>query len=358
MAATRLTTLSACSSTIRLRALLGRSSRLPAAAGRPWRGDAVLSTPVLGGGAAVTRDGVTPEAVEPITAAGGSRIARPALDCGHQPRVGRHPARNGGRGGAVATRLENDRAAGAKKASFFDAALGDNVGAGSPSGAPTLSPLPPTALSTATPSAAPPAPRHAPRRLCVEEQGRNARWATPSGNAKLGSDTTRRGQDLNFTLGEDREAVTQRGQDINFGLGKQRNDITASKPSIYDVAFGPQGGSAGGGPAAAPAEGRQFLAEKAQAYNEADVRQNLRTITDSAYAEGLIPDDVYHAYVARAAGRGGAEAGSRGVESRSATPEVPEAPAGPVSERRAVPAARSDEDITAPPTGDASEHLP
>ena len=91
-------------------------------------------------------------------------------------------------------------------------------------------------------------------KLNTEEAGRNARWATPSGNAKLGSETTRRGQDvgastarrgqdvalhgneLDFHLGTKRNETTRRGQDQSFSLGTERNRI-AGKRGIYDVDF-------------------------------------------------------------------------------------------------------------------------
>jgi DNA-binding NtrC family response regulator/tetratricopeptide (TPR) repeat protein len=61
-----LETLSACSVTIRS----ARLQQVVAAAGRPWPGEEALGVVVLNGGAGRTRDGATPDAVEPIGAAG------------------------------------------------------------------------------------------------------------------------------------------------------------------------------------------------------------------------------------------------------------------------------------------------
>jgi DNA-binding NtrC family response regulator len=58
--------LAACSVAIRSAKL----NQVVASAGRPWAGEPSLSATVLSGAAAMTRDGVTPEAVEPIAAAG------------------------------------------------------------------------------------------------------------------------------------------------------------------------------------------------------------------------------------------------------------------------------------------------
>jgi DNA-binding NtrC family response regulator len=59
-------TLSACSVAIRS----ARLNQIVAAAGRPWPAEPAVSAPVLNGGASVAREGVTPEAIEPIGAAG------------------------------------------------------------------------------------------------------------------------------------------------------------------------------------------------------------------------------------------------------------------------------------------------
>jgi hypothetical protein len=53
------------------------------------------------------------------------------------------------------------------------------------------------------------------------EAGRNRRHTTPSGNAVLGSETTRRGQDIGA-------ATSRRGQDLTFQLGTRGQDVTAS----------------------------------------------------------------------------------------------------------------------------------
>lgn len=54
-----------------------------------------------------------------------------------------------------------------------------------------------------------------------EEQGRNDRWGTASGNARLGSQTTRRGQDI--TAG-----TAQRGQDITAETARRGQDTSAT----------------------------------------------------------------------------------------------------------------------------------
>ena len=61
--------------------------------------------------------------------------------------------------------------------------------------------------------------------VTLAEKGRAARWLNPSGNARLGAATTARGQDLNFSLGSQRDATTQRGQNFSFTLGQDRNAI-------------------------------------------------------------------------------------------------------------------------------------
>lgn len=87
----------------------------------------------------------------------------------------------------------------------------------------------------------------------LEESGRNKRWAAPSGNATLGAQTTRRGQDVSaettrrgqdktFDLGTQRDSTTRRGQDNTFKLGTDRNAILKKKGSIYDNLFAPEGG--------------------------------------------------------------------------------------------------------------------
>lgn len=54
----------------------------------------------------------------------------------------------------------------------------------------------------------------------LREGGENARWQTPSGNARLGSQTTMRGQDIG--------AQTQmRGQDMTYGAATRGQDMTA-----------------------------------------------------------------------------------------------------------------------------------
>lgn len=71
------------------------------------------------------------------------------------------------------------------------------------------------------------------------ESGRNARHDAPSGNALVGAETTRRGQDmtsataqrgqdLNFDLGTQRDSTTQRGQDLTFRTNETR-DVTARR---------------------------------------------------------------------------------------------------------------------------------
>jgi DNA-binding NtrC family response regulator/tetratricopeptide (TPR) repeat protein len=66
IAADLLTTLGACSVVIRS-ARLGRPA---AAAGRPWAAEDALTRPVLDGGCSLFRNGLTPEAAEPVRAAG------------------------------------------------------------------------------------------------------------------------------------------------------------------------------------------------------------------------------------------------------------------------------------------------
>lgn len=87
-------------------------------------------------------------------------------------------------------------------------------------------------------------------KLFTEEDGRNNRWATPSGNATLGAATTRRGQDVSASTtrrGQDIGASTAtRGQDLTFqlgttrdkttrDLGTARNAILKNKGSILDA---------------------------------------------------------------------------------------------------------------------------
>jgi DNA-binding NtrC family response regulator/tetratricopeptide (TPR) repeat protein len=74
IAAALLTALDACSAAIRC----ARTGQIVAAAGRPWPGELARTTPILSGGAPLTHDGVTPEAVEPI-AAGGAVVGALAL---------------------------------------------------------------------------------------------------------------------------------------------------------------------------------------------------------------------------------------------------------------------------------------
>ena len=66
MAACVLRTLDACSVAIRS----ARMDQIVGAAGRPWPGEPTLVRPVLNGAAGVARDGITPEAVEPVRASG------------------------------------------------------------------------------------------------------------------------------------------------------------------------------------------------------------------------------------------------------------------------------------------------
>ena len=66
IAADLLKTLEACSVIIRST----RLGRHVAVAGRPWPGEEALTQPVLDGGCSMFRDGVTPEAAEPVRAAG------------------------------------------------------------------------------------------------------------------------------------------------------------------------------------------------------------------------------------------------------------------------------------------------
>jgi transcriptional regulator with AAA-type ATPase domain len=66
MARGALRTLSACSVAIRS----ARGNQIVGAAGRPWPGEPALAKPILNGGAAVLRDGITPEAVVPVIAGG------------------------------------------------------------------------------------------------------------------------------------------------------------------------------------------------------------------------------------------------------------------------------------------------
>jgi len=54
------------------------------------------------------------------------------------------------------------------------------------------------------------------------EQGRNLRWSLPSGNVKLSTETTRRGQDLGAE-------TTRRGQDFGFTLGTEHNTIARKR---------------------------------------------------------------------------------------------------------------------------------
>jgi hypothetical protein len=65
-------------------------------------------------------------------------------------------------------------------------------------------------------------------RATMAEEGRNDRWATPSGNAFLSSETSRRGQDLNFDLGIRRDTTTQRGQDITATTARRGQDVGAT----------------------------------------------------------------------------------------------------------------------------------
>lgn len=90
-------------------------------------------------------------------------------------------------------------------------------------------------------------------------------------------------------------------------------------------------------------EGRRFLAEQAEAYNEDDVRQTIREATDSAHAVGAVPDGLYKAYIAPREGGGHPAAGSGRRGQGSEAEEVPGTETGPVSERRGVPGA--DEDL-------------
>jgi hypothetical protein len=94
-------------------------------------------------------------------------------------------------------------------------------------------------------------------KVFAEQGGMNYRHNTASGNATLGAQTARRGQDvgastarrgqdLTFKLGGQRDATTQRGQDNTFKLGTDRNKILKSKAkSIYDtpVDFGAPSGA-------------------------------------------------------------------------------------------------------------------
>lgn len=62
-------------------------------------------------------------------------------------------------------------------------------------------------------------------RTAVTQEGANYRHDTASGNAILGSETARRGQDLNFTLGTTRDMTTRRGQDIGASTARRGQDI-------------------------------------------------------------------------------------------------------------------------------------
>ena len=89
-----------------------RSARLgkpAAAAGRPWPAEEALTQAVLDGGCGLFRDGLTPEAAEPVRAAGsvlGSIAVRwvPGARPPARAREG-SPARGGGRRGADAQRV-------------------------------------------------------------------------------------------------------------------------------------------------------------------------------------------------------------------------------------------------------------
>lgn len=71
------------------------------------------------------------------------------------------------------------------------------------------------------------------------EAGRNSRWATPSANNNQSTATQRRGQDLTFSLGTDRNAITQRGQDISGGAAAQRDATANKRIGMYENIFGP-----------------------------------------------------------------------------------------------------------------------
>lgn len=79
--------------------------------------------------------------------------------------------------------------------------------------------------------------RHA---VDTQEQGRNSRWMTPSGNARLGSETTRRGQDIGAstaTRGQDVTAATAtRGQDVRSKDSRYRAD---KQNALFQGLYGP-----------------------------------------------------------------------------------------------------------------------
>jgi len=64
------------------------------------------------------------------------------------------------------------------------------------------------------------------------EAGRDRRWLEPSGNAALGAETTRRGQDLNFTLGNTRDATARRGQDVSADTTRRGQDAATERARI------------------------------------------------------------------------------------------------------------------------------
>jgi len=80
----------------------------------------------------------------------------------------------------------------------------------------------------------------------LQERGRNTRWFNPSGNAELSSMTTQRGQDI--TAG-----TARRGQDFKFSLGTERNRIARDRDATLKKLAGAPDGTNDQGSGQSPA---------------------------------------------------------------------------------------------------------
>ena len=71
----------------------------------------------------------------------------------------------------------------------------------------------------------------------LREGGENARWQTPSGNARLGSQTTMRGQDIGAQTQMRGQDITARGQNLTYDAALRGQQVTAGNRDLQQQRF-------------------------------------------------------------------------------------------------------------------------